>query len=142
MTSLKEIKTAFVKNQEGTVTVEFVIWFPLLFLFMMFFLLFAWELARQSLVINHLHQVARAYSAGYFLDEAAAETYTTDYVKRISSRPEDPGLSVDVADEFGFVTINVEFPIMDPLNFFSFRDYKFGAQTISLAVRSPIEGRP
>lgn len=123
-------------------TIEFVIWFPVLVALFIFFIYYSQFLTRQTLILNQMHQVARAYSAGFFLDTATAKEFIDEYLRKAADHSESDLLSSTVTDANGFVLIEVVLPILDTSGFFRFFvDKENGMLTTTLQVRSPIEGR-
>ncbi|GEM_PF-1737429 len=123
-------------------TIEFVIWFPVLVALFIFFIYYSQFLTRQTLILNQMHQVARAYSAGFFLDTVTAKAFIDDYLSRAADHSDNDLLSSTVTDANGFVMIEVVLPILDTSGFFRFFvDKENGMLTTTLQVRSPIEGR-
>ena len=123
-------------------TIEFVIWFPMLVALFMFFVYYSQFLTRHTLILNQMHQVARAYSAGFFLDTDVAKAALDRYLSRAADEASHPLLNSTGTDENGFVTIDVVLPMLDTTGFFRFFvDKENGMLTTRLTVRSPIEGR-
>ena len=98
-------------------TIEFIIFFPVLMIIFISFLGFSMAFVRQSKILNHVNQVTRAYSVGFFEDEIAAEEDILQYIHDISSMKEVPestlgyGLA-DVEHSNGYVTIRVQIPML------------------------------
>ena len=123
-------------------TIEFVIWFPILVALFMFFVYYSQFLTRHTLILNHMHQIARAYSAGFFLDTKMAKTTLDNYLKRAADESGHSSLKSTITDANGFVTIDVVLPMLDTTGFFRFFvDKEDCMLTTRLTVRSPIEGR-
>jgi len=132
----------FWRDQTGSMTIEFVIWLPMLVALFMFFVYYSQFLTRHTLILNQMHQVARAYSAGFFLDTDVAKAALDKYLSRAADEASHPLLNSTVTDENGFVTIDVVLPMLDTTGFFRFfADKENGMLTTRLTVRSPIEGR-
>lgn len=80
----------FTRRDDGSMTIEFVILFPVLMIIFVSFLGFSMAFVRQSMILNHVNQVARAYSVGFFANEAAAEQEIVQYIQDISSMKDVP----------------------------------------------------
>ena len=80
----------FTRRDDGSMTIEFVILFPVLMIIFVSFLGFSMAFVRQSMILNHVNQVARAYSVGFFANEAAAEDDIEQYLRDISSMKDVP----------------------------------------------------
>ena len=107
----------FTRRDDGSMTIEFVILFPVLMIIFVSFLGFSMAFVRQSMILNHVNQVARAYSVGFFANEAAAEQEIVRYIHDISSMKDVPESklgygSADVEDRLGYVTIRVQVPML------------------------------
>ena len=107
----------FTRRDDGSMTIEFVILFPVLMIIFVSFLGFSMAFVRQSMILNHVNQVARAYSVGFFANEAAAEQEIVQYIHDISSMKDVPESklgygSADVEDRLGYVTIRVQVPML------------------------------
>ena len=55
----------FTRRDDGGMTIEFVILFPVLMIIFVSFLGFSIAFVRQPMILNHVNQVARAYSVGF-----------------------------------------------------------------------------
>ena len=138
----------FTRRDDGSMTIEFVILFPVLMIIFVSFLGFSMAFVRQSMILNHVNQVARAYSVGFFADEAAAEQEIVQYIQDISSMKDVPEStlgygSADVQDRLGYVTIRVQVPMLRLISYVGMPSVwrpVVGSNT-SLAVRYPIEER-
>ena len=138
----------FTRRDDGSMTIEFVILFPVLMIIFVSFLGFSMAFVRQSMILNHVNQVARAYSVGFFADEAAAEEEIVHYIQDISSMKDVPEStlgygSADVEDRLGYVTIRVQVPMLRLISYVGMPSVwrPFVGSNTSLAVRYPIEER-
>ena len=138
----------FTRRDDGSMTIEFVILFPVLMIIFVSFLGFSMAFVRQSMILNHVNQVARAYSVGFFADEAAAEQEIVQYIQDISSMKDVPESklgygSADVEDRLGYVTIRVQVPMLRLISYVGMPSVwrPFVGSNTSLAVRYPIEER-
>lgn len=138
----------FTRRDDGSMTIEFVILFPVLMIIFLSFLGFSMAFVRQSMILNHVNQVARAYSVGFFANEAAAEEDIEQYLRDISSMKDVPGSklgygSADVEDRLGYVTIRVQVPMLRLISYVGMPSVwrPFVGSNTSLAVRYPIEER-
>ena len=138
----------FTRRDDGSMTIEFVILFPVLMIIFVSFLGFSMAFVRQSMILNHVNQVARAYSVGFFADEAAAEQEIVQYIQDISSMKDVPEStlgygSADVEDRLGYVTIRVQVPMLRLISYVGMPSVwrPFVGSNTSLAVRNPIEER-
>jgi len=138
----------FTRRDDGSMTIEFVILFPVLMIIFVSFLGFSMAFVRQSMILNHINQVARAYSVGFFADEAAAEQVIVQYIQDISSMKDVPESklgygSADVEDRLGYVTIRVQVPMLRLISYVGMPSVwrPFVGSNTSLAVRYPIEER-
>jgi len=138
----------FTRRDDGSMTIEFVILFPVLMIIFVAFLGFSMAFVRQSMILNHVNQVARAYSVGFFADEAAAEQEIVQYIQDISSMKDVPEStlgygSADVEDRLGYVTIRVQVPMLRLISYVGMPSVwrPFVGSNTSLAVRYPIEER-
>ena len=138
----------FTRRDDGSMTIEFVILFPVLMIIFVSFLGFSMAFVRQSMILNHVNQVARAYSVGFFADEAAAEQEIVQYIHDISSMKDVPESklgygSADVEDRMGYVTIRVQVPMLRLISYVGMPSVwrPFVGSNTSLAVRYPIEER-
>ena len=138
----------FTRRDDGSMTIEFVILFPVLMIIFVSFLGFSMAFVRQSMILNHVNQVARAYSVGFFADEAAAEQEIVQYIQDISSMKDVPEStlgygSADVQDRLGYVTIRVQVPMLRLISYVGMPSVwrPFVGSNTSLAVRYPIEER-
>ena len=138
----------FTRRDDGSMTIEFVILFPVLMIIFVSFLGFSMAFVRQSMILNHVNQVARAYSVGFFADEAAAEQEIVQYIQHISSMKDVPEStlgygSADVQDRLGYVTIRVQVPMLRLISYVGMPSVwrPFVGSNTSLAVRYPIEER-
>ena len=129
-------------------TIEFVILSPVLMIIFVSFLGFSMAFVRQSMILNHVNQVARAYSVGFFANEAAAEQEIVQYIQDISSMKDVPEStlgygSTDVEDRLGYVTIRVQVPMLRLISSVGMPSVwrPFVGSNTSLAVRYPIEER-
>ena len=129
-------------------TIEFVILFPVLMIIFVSFLGFSMAFVRQSMILNHVIQVARAYSVGFFADEVAAEQEIVQYIQDISSMMDVPEStlgygSADVEDRLGYVTIRVQVPMLRLISYVGMPSVwrPFVGSNTSLAVRYSIEER-
>jgi len=91
---------------------------------------------RQSMILNHVNQVARVYSVGFFADEAAAA------MKDVPESTLGYG-SADVEHSNGYVTIRVQIPMLRLISYVGMPSVwrPFVGSNTSLAVRYPIEER-
>ena len=138
----------FTRRDDGSMTIEFVILFPVLMIIFVSFLGFSMAFVRQSMILNHVNQVALAYSVGFFADEAAAEQEIVQYIHDISSMKDVPEStlghgSADVKDRLGYVTIRVQVPMLRLISYVGMPSVwrPFVGSNTSLAVRYPIEER-
>ena len=138
----------FTRRDDGSMTIEFVNLFPVLMIIFVSFLGFSMAFVRQSMILNHVNQVARAYSVGFFADEAAAEQEIVQYIQDISSMKDVPEStlgygSADVEDRLGYVTIRVQVPMLRLISYVGMPSVwrPFVGSNTSLAVRYPIEER-
>ena len=138
----------FTRRDDGSMTIEFVILFPVLMIIFVSFLGFSMAFVRQSMILNHVNQVARAYSVGFFANEAAAEQEIVQYIQDISSMKDvsESTLgygSADVEDRLGYVTIRVQVPMLRLISYVGMPSVwrPFVGSNTSLAVRYPIEER-
>ena len=138
----------FTRRDDGSMTIEFVILFPVLMIIFVSFHGFSMAFVRQSMILNHVNQVARAYSVGFFADEAAAEQEIVQYIQDISSMKDVPEStlgygSADVQDRLGYVTIRVQVPMLRLISYVGMPSVwrPFVGSNTSLAVRYPIEER-
>ena len=138
----------FTRRDDGSMTIEFVILFPVLMIIFVSFLGFSMAFVRQSMILNHVNQVARAYSVGFFANEAAAEQEIVRYIHDISSMKDVPESklgygSADVEDRLGYVTIRVQVPMLRLISYVGMPSVwrPFVGSNTSLAVRYPIEER-
>ena len=138
----------FTHRDDGSMTIEFVILFPVLMIIFVSFLGFSMAFVRQSMILNHVNQVARAYSVGFFANEAAAEEDIEQYLRDISSMKDVPRSklgygSADVEDRLGYVTIRVQVPMLRLVSYVGMPSVwrPFVGSNTSLAVRYPIEER-
>jgi Flp pilus assembly protein TadG len=138
----------FTRRDDGSMTIEFVILFPVLMIIFVSFLGFSMAFVRQSMILNHVNQVARAYSVGFFADEAAAEQEIVQYIQDISSMKDVPEStlgygSADVQDRLGYVTIRGQVPMLRLISYVGMPSVwrPFVGSNTSLAVRYPIEER-
>ena len=67
------------RRNDGSMTIEFCILFPVLMIIFVSFLGCSMAFVRQSMILNHVNQVARAYSVGFFAEEAVAEQEIVQY---------------------------------------------------------------
>ena len=81
----------FTRRDDGSMTIEFVILFPVLMIIFVSFMGFSMAFVRQSMILNHVNQVARAYSVGFFANEQAAEQEIVDYLQKIASMKDVSG---------------------------------------------------
>ena len=138
----------FTRRDDGGMTIEFVILFPVLMIIFVSFLGFSMAFVRQSMILNHVNQVARAYSVGFFADTQAAEQEIVQYTQDISSMKDVPEStlgygSADVEDRLGYVTIRVQIPMLRLISYVGMPSVwrSFVGSKTSLAVRYPIEER-
>ena len=138
----------FTRRDDGSMTIEFVILFPVLMIIFVSFLGFSMAFVRQSMILNHVNQVARAYSVGFFANEAAAVEDIEQYLRDISSMKDVPRSklgygSADVEDRLGYVTIRVQVPMLRLISYVGMPSVwrPFVGSNTSLAVRYPIEER-
>ena len=138
----------FTRRDDGSMTIEFVILVPVLMIIFVSFLGFSMAFVRQSMILNHVNQVARAYSVGFFANEAAAEQEIVQYIQDISSMKDVPEStlgygSADVEDRLGYVTIRVQVPLLRLISYVGMPSVwrPFVGSNTSLAVRYPIEER-
>lgn len=138
----------FTRRDDGGMTIEFVILFPVLMIIFVSFLGFSMAFVRQSMILNHVNQVARAYSVGFFADTQAAEQEIVQYIQDISSMKDVPEStlgygSADVEDSLGYVTIRVQIPMLRLISYVGMPSVwrSFVGSNTSLAVRYPIEER-
>ena len=138
----------FTRRDDGSMTIEFVILFPVLMIIFVSFLGFSMAFVRQSMILNHVNQVARAYSVGFFANEAAAEQEIVQYIQDISSMKDVPESklgygSADVEDRLGYVTIRVQVPMLRLISYVGMPSVwrPFVGSNTSLAVRYPIGER-
>ena len=138
----------FTRRDDGGMTIEVVILFPVLMIIFVSFLGFSVAFVRQSMILNHVNQVARAYSVGFFADTQAAEQEIVQYIQDISSMKDVPEStlgygSADVEDRLGYVTIRVQIPMLRLISYVGMPSVwrSFVGSKNSLAVRYPIEER-
>ena len=138
----------FTRRDDGGMIIEFVILFPVLMIIFVSFLGFSMAFVRQSMILNHVNQVARAYSVGFFADTKAAEQEIVQYIQDISSMKDVPESqlgygSADVEDRLGYVTIRVQIPMLRLISYVGMPSVwrSFVGSKNSLAVRYPIEER-
>ena len=138
----------FTRRDDGSMTIEFVILFPVVMIIFVSFLGFSMAFVRQSMILNHVNQVARAYSVGFFANEAAAEQEIVQYIQDISSMKDVPEStlgygSADVEDRLGYVTFRVQVPMLLLISYVGMPSVwrPFVGSNTSLAVRYPIEER-
>ena len=138
----------FTRRDDGGMTIEFVILFPVLMIIFVSFLGFSMAFVRQSMILNHVNQVARAYSVGFFADTQAAEQEIVQYIQDISSMKDVPEStlgygSADVEDRLGYVTIRVQIPMPRLISYVGMPSVwrSFVGSKTSLAVRYPLEER-
>ena len=72
----------FTRRDDGSMTIEFVILFPVLMIIFVSFLGFSMAFVRQSMILNHVNQVARAYSVGFFAMRQPHEEDIEQYILR------------------------------------------------------------
>ena len=138
----------FTRRDDGSMTIEFVILFPVLMIIFVSFLGFSMAFVRQSMILNLVNQVVRAYSVGFFEDEIAAEEEIIQYIHDISSMKDVPEStlgygSAEVEDRLGYVTIRVQVPMLRLISYVGMPSVwrPFVGSNTSLAVRYPIEER-
>ena len=138
----------FTRRDDGGMTIEVVILFPVLMIIFVSFLGFSMAFVRQSMILNHVNQVARAYSVGFFADTQAAEQEIVQYIQDISSMKDVPEStlgygSADVEDRLGYLTIRVQIPMLRLISYVGMPSVwrSFVGSKTSLAVRYPIEER-
>ena len=138
----------FTRRDDGSMTIEFVILFPVLMIIFVSFLGFSMAFVRQSMILSHVNQVARAYSVEFFEDEIAAEEEIIQYIHDISSIKDVPEStlgygSAEVEDRLGYVTIRVQVPMLRLISYVGMPSVwrPFVGSNTSLAVRYPIEER-
>jgi len=138
----------FTRRDDGSMTIEFVILFPVLMIIFVSFMGFSMAFVRQSMILNHVNQVARAYSVGFFADEQTAEQEIVDYLQNIASMKDVSGDtlsygSATVTDRLGYVTIQVEIPMLRLISYVGMPSVwrSFVGSNTNLAVRYPIEER-
>ena len=138
----------FTRRDDGGMTIEVVILFPVLMIIFVSFLGFSMAFVRQSMILNHVNQVAGAYSVGFFADTQAAEQEIVQYIQDISSMKDVPEStlgygSADVEDRLGYVTIRVQIPMLRLISYVGMPSVwrSFVGSKTSLAVRYPIEER-
>ena len=93
----------FRKDETGGMTVEFVLLFPLLLVTFVYFMGYACATMRSAMILDHAQQSARAYSIGYFVDEADLKSHLDTYLWNVSAakdvstdkslRPAQPSLT-------------------------------------------------
>ena len=144
----KDRLRCFTRRDDGSMTIEFVILFSALMIIFVSFLGFSMAFVRQSMILNHVNQVARAYSVGFFAYEAAAEEDIEQYILDIASMKDVPEStlgsgSADIEHSNGYVTIRVQIPILRLISNAGMPSVwrPFVGSNTSLAVRSPIEER-
>jgi len=139
----------FRKDETGGMTVEFVLLFPLLLMTFVYFMGYAYATMRSAMILDHAQQSARAYSIGYFVDEADLKSHLDTYLWNVSaakdvSTDKLPAPSATVTDAFGYVTIHIDIPmsrLISVLGYASIFEHFLNKNT-QLEVRAPIEGRP
>ena len=138
----------FTRRDDGSMTIEFVTKFPVLMHIFVSFLGFSTAFVRQSMILNHVNQVAHAHSVGFFANEAVAEQEIVQYIHDISSMKDVPESklgygSADVEDRLGCVTIRVQVSILRLISYVGMPSVwrPFVGSNTSLAVRYPIEER-
>lgn len=139
----------FRKDETGTMTMEFVLLFPLVMFGFVIFMAVAFGMMRWAMILDHSQQTARAYAQGFFPTEASAKAHLEQYTWNLAAAKEVSTTDLaapqaTVQDAYGHVTITVDIPILRLVSIvgygFLFESWKDNVTKIQ--VRAPIEGRP
>ena len=135
------------RHDDGSMTIEFVILFPVLMIIFVAVLGFSMAFVRQSMILNHVNQLARAYSVGFPLRRPQPNKRSFN-IQDISSMKDVPEStlgygSADVEDRLGYVTIRVQVPMLLLISYVGMPSVwrPFVGSNTSLAVCYPIEER-
>lgn len=108
ITWLKE----FLRDEDGSYTIEFVVWFPMfVFLFVIMFG-FSIGMMRQTMILNEMNRVARAYALGTIATpEEAKERMDTFITERALLDYESTNSVVTLVDQNDMVELTVNIPV-------------------------------
>jgi uncharacterized membrane protein len=139
----------FGRDETGGITIEFVMLFPLLLMAFVIFMGYSMASMRSAMILDYAQRTARAYSIGSFLNEEAVRVHMNEYMWNVSTAKSVsvdvlPAPSSQVIDEYGFITIKMDIPVLRLVSVVGFASVFEGLIGISskLQVRAPIEGRP
>lgn len=113
----------FARDETGSYSVEFVIWFPMfLFLFIIMFG-FSVGMIRQTMILNEMNRVARAYALGAIATTNEAKVQIDDFItSRARLDYSSENSTVILIDQNDIVQVNVAIPMLAQLPVLGFAD--------------------
>ena len=106
-----------VMNEDGTATVETVLWLPALFMIFVLIINASFVFYKQSIVMRVVQDANRALSVGRIgggLEKAAAEAATQTYIKdRISGFSSNGTVKTTINSSTGVITTTASIPVSD-----------------------------
>lgn len=112
---------SFVRDERGSYSVEFVIWFPLfVFLFVIMFG-FSLGMIRQTMILNEMNRVARAYGVGTIATLPEAKEEIDAYITAsVMHGYESINSTVTLIDRDDIVEVKVNIPLVTLIPILSF----------------------
>lgn len=118
-------QSAFWRNEDGSATIEAVIWFPIFAIMLAVVMNISMVFFAESQILRVVQDGNRAFSLGRLDDAAAVETYITDRLSYL-----DAALAIQTTISGGFILTNISIPATDlmPFNFMTsaFNDINVG----------------
>lgn len=105
-----ERNKSFRKNEDGTATVETVLWLPVLFLIFILIINASFVFYKQTIMLRVVQDANRALSVGRITTIAATQTMITTRLANLSSNS-TAKTTVDLAT--GIITSTAEIPVAD-----------------------------
>ena len=130
-TDCKGALRAFGKRSDGAVTVEFVLWLPVLMILLMIFVDASLAFTRQANLWSVSRETARI-AARHGFDEGAAVAYAREHA---AFGPYTPDVSVNIGAETVTVTISADANAITP---FGVLNFALG-QTIRASITHTLE---
>ncbi|WP_298905579.1 TadE/TadG family type IV pilus assembly protein [uncultured Aliiroseovarius sp.] len=104
-------------NEDGSATVETVLWLPVLFMIFVLIVNASFVFYKQSIAMRVVQDANRALSVGRIgggLDKAAAEAATQTYIKnRISGFASNGTVKTTIDSSTGVITTTATIPVSD-----------------------------
>ncbi len=131
--SFKHSTASFWQDEDGSYTIESVIWFPIFAILLAFVTNISIVFFNESQILRVMQDGNRAFSLGRLNDAQEVETYITDRLAYLQA-----GMTIRTQITGGFVTTNLSVPARElmPLNLMT---SAFDSVTIAVSAQHIIE---